>query len=420
LRGHVNHEALRTGRPRQAAPSLERMRRLCAVLGDPHLAQPTIHITGTNGKGSTARMVSALLAANGLTVGTYTSPDLGRVNERVQRNLDPIPDEDLAAVAEAIAGVEGLLAEAPSYFEALEAIAFRWFTDVAVDVAVVEVGMGGRYDGTNVVVADVAVVTNVALDHVEVIGPTRADIAREKAGIVEPTSTLVLGETDPELLPIFEAEAPKALWLRDRDFALAQDLVAVGGRSVDLVTPGARYEEVFLGLHGTHQAENASIALAAVEAFFDRPAPDDVVREALAAVTVPGRFEIVGRNPLVVLDGAHNPHGARALAATLDDFAVAGDRILVLGTMSNHDPGELLDALGAGSFRLVVATAADWPRARPATEVADAARDRGLDVEVVPRVADAVARARALATGDDLVLVTGSLYVVGEARRGRS
>jgi dihydrofolate synthase/folylpolyglutamate synthase len=416
-RGHVNHEALTTGRPQDDVPSLDRMRALCAALGDPQLGQPVVHITGTNGKGSVARMTTALLGAHNLAVGTYTSPDLGLVRERISRNLTPIDAEDFAEQAEAVASIEMLLDGPPTYFELLEAMAFRWFADVAVDAAVIEVGMGGRFDGTNVVDAGVAVVTNVALDHVEVIGPTRADIAREKAGIVKPGSTLVLGETDPELLPIFEREPAAHLWLRDRDFGCESNRLAVGGRLLDLRTPGAEYRDLYLSLHGAHQGDNAAVAVAAAEAFFGRPLDEDVVREALGSITVPGRFEIAARNPLVVLDGAHNPHGARAVAATLDDFGVAGERILVVGVMRNHDPRELLEAFDVGKARLVVATAADWPRARPAEEIAEAARSFGVDVDVVPKVRAAVAHARGLAAPEDLVLVTGSLYVVGEARR---
>ncbi|HEY2332725.1 MAG TPA: Mur ligase family protein [Acidimicrobiales bacterium] len=418
LQRHVNHEALSSGRPRDdAGPSLERMRELCRLLGDPQEAAPAVHITGTNGKGSTARLVTALLGAHNLAVGTYTSPDLGLVRERIGRNLEPIDAQDFAEQAEAVAGVESLLDGPPTYFELLEAMAFRWFADVAVDAAVVEVGMGGRLDGTNVLDGTVAVVTNVALDHVEVIGPTLADIAREKAGIVKPGSTLILGETDPELRPIFEAEPAAQVWLRDRDFGCESNQLAVGGRLLDLRTPGAEYRDVYLSLHGAHQGDNAAVALAAAEAFFGRALDDEVVRGAFGAISVPGRFEIAARSPLVVLDGAHNPHGARAVAATLDDFGVAGERILVVGVMRNHDPRELLEALDVGKARMVVATAADWPRALPAEDVAAAARSLGVEVDVVPKVRAAVAHARALAAPEDLVLVTGSLYVVGEARR---
>lgn len=277
--------------------------------------------------------------------------------------------------------------------------------------------MAGRWDATNVVDAAVAVVTNVGLDHTEFLGPATSDIAAEKAGIVKPRSTLVLGETDPDLLPIFTGAGAARLWRREVDFACAVNEVAVGGRVLDLRTPGASYDGVFLPLHGPHQGENAAIALAAAEAFFDRPLDDDVVREGFANVVVPGRFEVVGRHPLVVLDGAHNPDGARAAASTLDDFSVAGEHLLVVGMNKGRDPVEMLEALGARRARLVVACAVDWPRAMPVEEVAEAARTLGVEVESVRSVGDALRRASALATEDDIILVAGSLYVVGEARR---
>ena len=397
-------------------PTLERMRVLSDLLAEPQRAQPAIHVTGTNGKGSTVRLLSSLLAAHNLAVGTYTSPDLERVNERLSRNGEPIDDESFADVVAAIADVEGLSGVRPHRFEVLTLAAFRWFADAPVDAAVVEVGLGGRWDATNVVDASVAVVTNVGLDHTEVLGPTRADVAGEKAGIVKPGSTLVLGETDPALVPIFEREEPAALWLRDRDFGCTSNQVAVGGRSLDLFTPSARYDEVFVALHGSHQGENAAVALAAAEAFFGRPLHEEVVREAFATVQVPGRFEVVGRSPLVVLDGAHNPDGARAAASTLGDFAIGGERILVVGMNQGRDPVEMLEALDARSARAVVATSADWVRAMPPVDIADAARSLGVDAEVVPSVGAALERAIGVASEEDLVLVAGSLYVVGEAR----
>lgn len=414
LNAHVNLEALAAGR--YETPTLERMERLCALMADPQHTQPVVHVTGTNGKGSTARMATALLAASGLAVGTYTSPDITRVNERLSRNGVPIDDAELTDAIAGVALLEELSGIRPSRFEILTLAAFRWFADIAVDVAVVEVGMGGRWDATNVVDATVAVVTNVGLDHTGVLGSTRADIAREKSGIVTPGSVLVLGETDPELVEIFEDAGPAATWRRHQDFACTSNEVAVGGRALELCTPGTRYDEVFLPLHGAHQGDNAAAALAAVEAFFGRPLADDVVREALAGVTAPGRFEIVGRQPLVVLDGAHNPDGSRAAADTLDDFSVDGDRILVVGMNQGRSAPEMLAALGAEHARLVVACAPDWPRALPAADVAAAAAALGVEVELVASIAEAVQRALAVASADDLVLVTGSLHVVGAAR----
>jgi dihydrofolate synthase/folylpolyglutamate synthase len=392
------------------------MHALVDLLGSPQAGQPAIHVTGTNGKGSTVRMITALLGAHNLSVGTYTSPDLEKVNERLSRNGDPIDDDAFAETVGAIAELEALSGIRPHRFEILTLAALRWFADLPVDAAVVEVGLGGRWDATNVVDGSVAVVTNVGLDHTEVLGPTRADVAGEKAGIVKAGSTLVLGETDPDLLPIFERQEPAALWLRDRDFGCTANAVAVGGRAVDLRTPNASYDDVFLAVHGAHQGDNAALALAAVEAFFDRPLDEEVVREAFATVTVPGRFEVVARSPLVVLDGAHNPDGARAAASTLADFGFGGERLLVVGMNRGRDATEMLEALDVRAARGVIATEADWVRAMPAGEIADAARALGVDAEVVTRVPEAVARATGLAAEDDVVLVAGSLYVVGEAR----
>jgi dihydrofolate synthase/folylpolyglutamate synthase len=414
LEGHVNFE--QQSPTKEGAPSLDRVTALAAAMGDPQLAAPSIHVTGTNGKGSTARMVSALLEAHGLSVGLHTSPDLERVTERISRNREPISDEEFAEQLEAIAELEVITGVRPTRFDILTLAGFRWFADSAVDVMVVEVGLGGRWDSTNIVDGAVAVVTNVGLDHVDIIGPTRADIAQEKAGIVKSGATLVLGETDPELLPIFETTPAARILLRDRDFALNENLVAVGGRALELRTPTTRYEDVFLSLHGAHQGDNAVIALTAVEAFFDRPTPDELVREAFAGMAVPGRFEVIGRSPLVILDGAHNIDGARAAANTLDDFAVPGARIIVFGTNRGHDPREMLEALDAHKAKLVVATAADFPRAVPTDQIVRAAKSLGVDAVAIERVPDAVAQARNLADAGDLVLVTGSLYVVGEAR----
>ncbi|MCU1380685.1 MAG: folC [Acidimicrobiales bacterium] len=415
LDDHTDLERLAAGT--WEPPTLERMWALVELLAEPQRAQPAVHVTGTNGKGSTARMISALLAAHNLSVGTYTSPDLERVNERLSRNGESIDDEAFAEAVGAVAEMEALSGIRPHRFEILTLAALRWFADLPVDVAVVEVGLGGRWDATNVVEGAVAVVTNVQLDHTEVLGPTREHVAREKAGIVKPGSTLVLGETDPTLVRIFEEEGAGRVVLRDRDFGCTNNLVAVGGRSIDITTPLARYDDVFLSLHGAHQGDNAALAVAAAEAFFDRPLDDDVVREALASVAVPGRFEVVGRSPLVILDGAHNPDGARAAAATLADFGFGGERFLVVGMNKGRDPVEMLESFDARLARGVVATAVDFARAMPPEEIAEAARSMGVDVEVVGSVPTAVQRAVGLAGEDDLVLVTGSLYVVGEARR---
>jgi dihydrofolate synthase/folylpolyglutamate synthase len=305
----------------------------------------------------------------------------------------------------------------PSYFELLTAAAFRWFADVAVDVAVVEVGLGGRWDATNVADGSVAVVTNVSLDHMDYLGRDVESIAREKAGIVKPGSRLVLGEASPGLAGIFRDAGAAEVWARGDDFACERNVMAHGGRLLDLRTPGGAYEEVYLPLHGAHQGENAAVALAAAEAFFGGPLDADVVADAFAVVTSPGRMEVLGRRPLVVVDGAHNPAGARSAALTVaEEFGERSGRWLVVGMTAEKDPTEMLEALETRAARGVIACAPDTPRALPAVEVAVAAGALGVEAEVAGSVPEAVSRALALASADDLVLVTGSLYVAAAAR----
>jgi dihydrofolate synthase/folylpolyglutamate synthase len=396
---------------------LDGMRRLCEVLGDPQADQLAIHITGTNGKGSVARMVTALLGVHDLTVGTYTSPHLEVINERISRNGEPIADEALARVLTDLAGIEAVLEQPPSYFELLTAAAFRWFSEEAVGAAVVEVGLLGRYDATNVVDGTVAVLTNVGYDHTDGAEGWRRRVAEEKAGIVKPGSTFVVGEPDPDLASVFSATPAAAVWRRDVDFACTANKLAVGGRLLDLRTPGATYEDVFVPLHGGHQGDNAAVALAAVEAFFERPVDPELVTEAFAAVRNPGRFEVIGREPLVVLDGAHNPDGAVALADTLaEGFANVGRRVLVVGVLAGRDPRDLLQALDAEDAELVICCTPPSPRAMAAADLAAIAGALGAPTRVVPAIDGALVAALDVAEADDLVLVAGSLYTVGAAR----
>jgi dihydrofolate synthase / folylpolyglutamate synthase len=409
---HATYE--KTGRI--TSPSLDNITALCAAMGDPQLAAPAIHITGTNGKGSTAQMISRLLVASGLTVGTYTSPHLERVNERISRNLEPISDEDLAEQIAAIADLEGIIGRRPGYFEIMTAAAFRWFADVAVDVMVIEVGLLGRWDATNVIDAAVAVVTNIGMDHTEFAGPTLDDIAREKSGIIKPGSATVVGETRPELVSIFEAAGGAALLAVDDDFELVGNRLAIGGRLLDIRTPTTIYTDVYLPLNGAYQGSNAAVALVAVETFFAAPLAEEVVLEGFAEVTMPGRFEVLGRQPLVIVDGAHNAPGADTCASVFfQDFDPEGRRILVVGTL--RDPDEMLAALRADEFDIVFACTAPSPRGVPAADVADAARRLGCDdVYVFDSVEAACQRAMEYADGDDAILVTGSLYTAGAAR----
>ncbi len=397
--------------------SLDQMRSLVSVLGDPQESFKVIHITGTNGKGSTARMITSLLVESGLSVGTYSSPHLQRINERICWNGEPISDEDLAAVITELARLAPLSGVQPSYFELLTAGALLWFAENAVDVAVVEVGLLGRYDATNVCDADVAVITNIGRDHTDGVGQWREAIASEKAGIIKPESVAVVGEPDPVLHGAFSAEGPASMWVRGSDFDVIADQTALGGHLLAVRTPNGTTDDIYLPLHGRHQGLNASCALAAVEAFFDRSIDADIVQAAFAAVTSPGRFEVMGHGPLIVIDGAHNPQGAAAAARTLEEeFDIAGRRVLVVGMLGGRDVVEMLEQLGARSADLVIACTPDSPRAVPADDLAAVCRAMGVLVETIDDVATAVHRAVSISTEDDAVLIAGSLYVAGAAR----
>jgi dihydrofolate synthase/folylpolyglutamate synthase len=419
LDAHVDFES--TVPSRRALPTLERMREIVALLGEPQRAYPSIHLTGTNGKGSTAAMATALLTSMGLRPGTYTSPNLSRVNERLAIAGEAIGDPAFTGEMDALAALEPLLTDRPTRFELLTAAAFRWFADEAVDAAVVEVGIGGTWDCTNVVDAVVAVLTNVSFDHTEVLGPTLEGIARDKAGIVKAGSTVVIGETDPALVAVVHQAADEAgageVWVRGEEFDCTANRLAVGGRQVCLRTPGNTYDDLFVPLHGPHQGRNAACALAAVEAFFGGPLDPSVVADGFAAVRVPGRLEVVGRHPLCLLDGAHNVAGTEALAAALTEgFDVGGGTVAVVGMLRGRDPSAMLAPLREAGVDAVVACAPRSPRALPAEVVAEAARALGVPVATAESTVDAVSLARSLVADDGLLLVTGSLYVVADAR----
>ena len=414
LDSHSNYDV--TGRI--TSPTIERMQTLMSAMGDPQSTYPVIHITGTNGKGSTTQMITRLLMAHGVAVGTYTSPHLERLNERISRNCEPISDEEFAEQIAAVADLEALTGVRPSYFEAVTAAAFRWFADIAIDVAVVEVGLLGRWDATNVCDAQVAVITNIAVDHTEYAGPTKRHIAIEKSGIIKPGSAVVIGETEPALAQVFAAAGGATSFQRGEHFDVLENQLALGGRLVDLRTPTTVYTDVFVPLHGRHQGDNAVVALTAVEAFFAAPIPGDLVSEGFAEVLMPGRFEAMGHQPLVIIDGAHNPAGADVCASVFfDDFDPSGRRILVVGFLMGRDPREMLSALRADEFDVVITCTAPSSRGMDAGEITSAARAIGCDEVIeLPVLEEAIDRALAIAGMEDAVLITGSLYVVGSAR----
>ena len=411
---HSNYE--RTGRI--DSPSTQNIEKLLDAIANPQHSYRSIHITGTNGKGSTAQIITKLLISHGLRVGTYSSPHINRINDRICINGEPIDDDEFGLQIGAISDLEIIAGVQPSFFEIMTAAMFRWFADQAVDVAVIEVGMLGRWDATNVVNSDVAVVTNIALDHMEYAGPTVSHIAKEKAGVIKPSSALILGETDELLRQIFLAEPARARLIRDEDFACEDNFLAIGGRMITVRTPRAKYEDVLVPLHGQHQGDNASLAICAVEAFFDDAINREILDHGMSMVSMPGRFEVMGHRPLVIIDGAHNPAGAEVCSEVFfADFNTQGRKILVTGALRSRDPEDLLLALRANDFDVVITCMPPTPRGLAAQEMATVAQNIGCnDVRVAESVEKACEMALKLADTDDAVLISGSLYIVSAAR----
>jgi dihydrofolate synthase/folylpolyglutamate synthase len=419
--------------PSRMVPDLDRIVDLLGLLGDPQRAFPSIHITGTNGKTSTARMVDGLLRELGLRTGRYTSPHLESVTERICVDGEPLDAERFAAVFDEVNSIAEIVdsrhPDRVTFFELLTAMAFAAFADTPVDVAAVEVGLGGRWDATNVIDAPVAVVTPISLDHVAILGPTIESIAAEKAGLIHENATVISAlqpEAAARVLAERAAEMSATVLMEGLDFGVRSRTVAVGGQLLELQGLGGVYDEVYLPLHGPHQAANAACALAAVEAFAgaagERPLDPALVRSAFAASSSPGRLELVRRSPSILIDGAHNPAGAAALATALDD-AFAFDRLVaVIAVLDDKDAAGLVAELEPVVTSVVVTTNGS-PRAMPAAELARIAEDvLGEDrVQLRERLDDAIDLAVETAEADATpgragVIVTGSIVTVGEAR----
>jgi dihydrofolate synthase/folylpolyglutamate synthase len=416
-------------------PSVARIAALMDVLGEPQRAYPSIHITGTNGKTSTARMIEALLGAFELRTGRYTSPHVQSITERISLDGAPMDAERFIETYEDIKPyVEMVDAQQEfrlSFFEVLTGMAYAAFADAPVDVAVVEVGMGGSWDATNVIDGDVAVVTPIDLDHTDRLGETPGEIAKEKAGIVKQDATVIMAQQPVDAAQVLlkkAVEVDATVAREGLEFGVVSRQVAVGGQLLTLRGLGGEYEEVFLPLHGAYQAHNAVVALAAVEAFFgvgsQRPEPLDIdtVRKAFATVAAPGRLEVVRRSPTVVLDAAHNPAGARATAEGISEVFDFSRLIGVVGVSGDKNVRGLLEAFEP-IFAEVVITQNSSHRAMDADALAALAVEVfGEDrVQVEPRLDDALEAAITLAEEEGEyagggVLVTGSVITVGEAR----
>jgi dihydrofolate synthase / folylpolyglutamate synthase len=411
-------------------PSLERIESLVHLLGDPQHAYPVVHLTGTNGKTSTSRMIDTLLRARGLRTGRFTSPHVESMTERISVDGDPISEEGFVEVYQEVAPFAAMVdaeGEHPlSFFETVVGMAYAAFADAPVDAAVVEVGMGGSWDATNVVNAKVAVIAPIALDHAKYLGERPEDIALEKAGIIKPGSTVVIAEQPHAVIEVLlerAAEVGATVVREGVDFGVVHRVPAVGGQMLRLQGLRAEYDEVFLPVYGAHQGRNAVLALAAVEAFAgDEPLDAELVHEAFGQVTTPGRLEIIRRSPTILLDAAHNPHGARAAAEALEDSFTFNPLVGVVGVMADKDYEGVLAAF-EHVFADIVCTQNSTPRAMPAEELAEVARGIfGVDrVHVARRLDDAIEQAATLAEtggvyGSGGVLVTGSVITVGEAR----
>lgn len=419
-------EALGIDAMKSMAPSLHRIEALLEAMDHPQRRYPSIHVTGTNGKTSVAKIAGALLSVTGLKVGTYTSPHLESMTERIALNGEPITEDAFGDAFDHLLPylhtVEERLGEALSYFEVMTALFFLWAAETPVDVAVVEVGLGGRWDATNVIDAPVAVITNIGLDHTQLLGD-RPSIAKEKVGIIKQGAEVITAERDPAILEIIDAATEGAggtLSVTGRDFSVIENKVALGGRYLSLLLRSRSYEGMFLPLHGAHQGVNAATALEAVTSFLPPGSlADDVVADGFAMVNVPGRLETVktGRPDTVpvILDVAHNPDGLAALVASLSE-AFAFDRVVfVVGILKDKDHqgmiAELTRVPGA-----IIFTEPRFARSASITELEAAAERLGCPSTSVPGVAAAVEAALEEAGEADLVCVTGSHYVVGEAR----
>lgn len=415
-------------------PSLGRIAALLNLLGDPQMAMPVITVTGTNGKSSTVRMIAALLRALGLRTGAFTSPHLMGPTERIEIDGEPVDQdtfvrlwEDIAPFAEMVDGQSAAEGGVPlSFFEAMTAMAYAAFADAPVDVAVIEVGMGGTWDATSIARAQVAVVLTVDLDHTDYLGASISDIAREKSGIIVEGSAAVIGRQRPEAAEILSTRIEQmgvgAAW-EGRQFEVTRREIAVGGQMLTVDGLAGVYDDVFVPAFGEHQAHNAACAIVAVESFLGgEQIPADVMEEGFASLRLPGRLEIVRRGPTVLIDAAHNPAGARALAATLGESFAFTHLVAVVSVLADKDALGILAALESVVDEIVV-TQNLSPRAMPVDELAALAVDVfGPErVEVASSFADALDAGVRLAEDADTyaasgVIVTGSVVTAGQAR----
>jgi dihydrofolate synthase/folylpolyglutamate synthase len=396
------------------------------ALSHPQRSYPVLHISGTNAKFSVLAISTAILTELGMSVGTYTSPDLGNVRERIGFALEPIDEGSFADLVTYlrpyVEHVESGLGDQLTYFELLTVMAFEAFFDRAVHAAVLETGLGGEYDATNVADASVAVVTNVSLDHVRQFGGDLAKAAWEKAGIAKPGSVVITGIEQDDLFGIVESRAREKgaseILRFGRDIELIGRTPAIGGQTISIRTPRATYESAFLSLFGAHQARNAVLAVGACEVFVGEAIATDVLEAGFAAVRTPARLEILGRHPLVVCDGGHNPAAAANVREAVEENFAHERLICVIGMVGSKPIDEVI-AIWAPIVDHWVVTAPQTERAAEHERLVQTLRDNAVEdgaIDVVEGVPAAVDHATSLASDDDLVLVFGSFYTASEAR----
>lgn len=413
-------------------PRLGPTRRVAELLGDPQRSYPVIHITGTNGKTSTARIAESILRAHGLRTGLMTSPHLVRMNERIVIDGESISNEafvanwdDIQPYLRMIDAELEAAGELPvTFFEALTVLAFACFADAPVDVVVLEVGMGGEWDSTNIADGQVAVFTPIDLDHTHRLGTTIAEIATTKAGIVKPVASVVSAQQVPDALSALQRAVElteSTIAIEGEGFALESTTLAVGGQVINVRGVAGRYPDLFLPLFGDHQAHNAAVAIAAVESFLGagtQALNHDVLAEGLATATSPGRLQVLGTDPTVLIDAAHNPHGAKALVAALGTYFDFQEVVLVMGILEDKDTHGIVEALAPHAARIHV-TQSHSDRAIPAEQLAQQVEEWVHDVQRFEfDTLDAAltdAREWASAAPDRAVLVTGSITLIGEA-----
>ncbi len=411
-------------------PTLERIAALVDILGSPQLTYPTIHVGGTNGKTTTSRMIDALLFEMGLRTGRFTSPHLESYLERISINGQPIDAKALIFSYNDIAAYLDFMDskfDAPiSFFEAMTALAFAAFAEHPIDVGVIEVGMGGEWDATNVVDADVSVIMPIDLDHTEYLGETIAEIAKTKAGIIKEGGFVVLAQQQPEAaveLLKKAAEVGAEIAREGLEYVIESRTLAVGGQLLTIKTPKDTYEDIFLPLHGKHQASNAAAALVAVEAFFGEQELDyEAVLAGFASVQSPGRCEVLHRDPTIIIDAAHNPHGAKALTETIQSEFTFDEVIGIFAAMGDKDVQGSLTELEKVMDSIIV-TKNSSQRSMAVTEVEAIAikifgADRVFTSETLELAIDKAIKdsVRPLSEETLGILITGSVVTVGEAR----